>query len=62
MMGQYDVNQLPVVRGRELIGMLGRADVMRFIQLRQDLGDVPNGDGRAPQPAGSPGAPASSER
>ena len=42
LMGQHDVNQLPVVVGRELVGMLGRADVMRFIQLRQDLGDVAN--------------------
>ena len=36
-MAVHDVNQLPVVQGRELVGMLNRADVMRFIQLRQDL-------------------------
>lgn len=41
LMGEHDVNQLPVVQGRELMGMLTRADVMRFVQLRQDLGDAP---------------------
>jgi Zn-dependent protease/predicted transcriptional regulator len=37
LMAQHDVNQLPVVVGRELVGMLDRADVMRFVQLRRDL-------------------------
>jgi Zn-dependent protease/CBS domain-containing protein len=51
VMGMHDVNQLPVVYGRELVGMLARADVMRFVQLRQDLGGVrdgtaPTADGR----------------
>jgi Zn-dependent protease len=40
LMSEHDVNQLPVVQGRELVGMLTRADVMRFIQLRQDVGDL----------------------
>ena len=39
LMAAHDVNQLPVLQGRELVGMLTRADVMRFVQLRQDLGD-----------------------
>jgi len=50
LMGTHDVNQLPVVRGRELVGMLTRADVMRFVQLRQDLGDARGGDGHASGP------------
>jgi len=41
LMAEHDVNQLPVVYGRELVGMLNRGDVMRFIQLRQEVGDRP---------------------
>lgn len=59
MMGTHDVNQLPVVYGRELVGMLNRADVLRYIQVRQDLGKT----GGAPKPppaenvpTGTPGA------
>ncbi len=37
LMAEHDVNQLPVVQGRELVGMLDRGDVMRFIQIRRDL-------------------------
>lgn len=40
LMREHDVNQLPVVQGRMLVGMLTRADVMRFVQLRKDLGDA----------------------
>lgn len=39
VMAEHDVNQLPVVQGRELTGMLDRGDVMRFIQVRRDLGE-----------------------
>ena len=39
IMVERDINQLPVVRGREAIGMLDRADVMRFIQIRRELGE-----------------------
>ncbi len=39
LMAMNDVNQLPVVRGRELLGMVTRADIMRFIRVRQDLGE-----------------------
>lgn len=38
LMAEHDVNQLPVVQGRELAGMLDRADVMRTISLRRELG------------------------
>ncbi len=37
LMAEHDINQLPVVDRRELVGMLDRADVMRFIQLHRDL-------------------------
>ncbi len=40
IMAQHDVNQLPVVEGRFLAGMLDRGDVMRFIQVRRDLGEA----------------------
>jgi len=49
MMAMHDVNQLPVVWGRELLGMLNRGDVLRFIQVRQEVGE--RGDGAKP---GSP--------
>jgi predicted transcriptional regulator len=41
LMGEHDVNQLPVVEGRELVGMLDRGDVMRFVQLRKEVADMP---------------------
>jgi len=53
LMALHDVNQLPVVQGRELVGMLNRGDVMRFIQVRQDLGA---GDGAGAEPRDAPAA------
>jgi CBS domain-containing protein len=51
-MAEHDVNQLPVVQGRELTGMLDRGDVMRFIQVRRDLGEQATRlDGREPADA-----------
>jgi len=41
LMSQHDVNQLPVVDRRELVGLLTRSDVMRFIEVRRDLDDHP---------------------
>jgi Zn-dependent protease/CBS domain-containing protein len=38
-MVEQDINQLLVVRGSTPIGMLDRADVMRFIQIRHELGE-----------------------
>ncbi|HYM16704.1 MAG TPA: site-2 protease family protein [Dehalococcoidia bacterium] len=58
MMATHDVNQLPVLQGRELVGMLDRADVLRYIQVHRDLGSVA-GDGATPEPrvpTGTPGA------
>lgn len=52
MMAEHDVNQLPVVQGRELVGMLDRGDVMRYIQVRRDLGDAARARGpQQPDPA-----------
>ena len=46
LMAVHDVNQLPVVEHRALVGMLDRADVMRFIQMHRDLDERAAGDGR----------------
>jgi Zn-dependent protease/predicted transcriptional regulator len=35
---QRDVSQLPVVRGKELLGMLRRRDIVRWLQLQSDAG------------------------
>jgi Zn-dependent protease/CBS domain-containing protein len=35
LMGQADVNQVPVVDGRLLVGIVSRADILRLIQVRQ---------------------------
>jgi CBS domain-containing protein len=37
-MNTYNVGQLPVVEGDRVIGMLRRGDVIRFMQLRGELG------------------------
>jgi CBS domain-containing protein len=47
LMGEHDVNQLPVVQGRELVGVLDRGDVMRFVQLRREVSDLPGPDKRS---------------
>jgi Zn-dependent protease/predicted transcriptional regulator len=50
LMAQHDVNQVPVVWGREIVGMLERGDVMRFIQVRRDLDErVANANDGAPR-------------
>ncbi|MHB8376463.1 MAG: CBS domain-containing protein [Dehalococcoidia bacterium] len=38
LMAQHDVNQLPVVRGHELLGLVTRGDILRYVHVRQDLG------------------------
>jgi len=35
--GSHDVHQLPVVEGRQLTGIVRRADVIRYLQLRAEL-------------------------
>jgi|CXWL01.1.fsa_nt_gi Zn-dependent protease len=59
LMATHDVNQLPVVEGRGLVGMLTRADVMRYVQLRQDLGETPSDPPAAAAPVPPPNPRAS---
>lgn len=40
LMAMHDINQLPVLDGRELVGMLDRGDLLRFIEVRRDLGSA----------------------
>jgi Zn-dependent protease len=37
MMADADINQVPVMEGRVLVGMIGRADIVRFIHDRRAL-------------------------
>ncbi|MBF6600546.1 MAG: site-2 protease family protein [Dehalococcoidia bacterium] len=39
LMAKNDVNQLPVLRGRELLGLVTRGDIMRYVHVREDLGE-----------------------
>jgi Zn-dependent protease/predicted transcriptional regulator len=44
LMVAQDVNQLPVIQGTHLIGVLRRDDIMRFLEVRRSLGlDVASG-------------------
>jgi hypothetical protein len=36
-----DVNQIPMVEGHLLLGLIHRGDVIRYIQTRQALGGTP---------------------
>jgi Zn-dependent protease len=65
LMAEHDVNQLPVMRGRELIGLVTRGDIMRYIHVREDLGvqaadalvhhdgATPGGSAQSPSPPSS---------
>lgn len=48
IMATSNVNQLPVIQGRELVGMISRADVVEYIQLRRSL------DSNVPAPPAAP--------
>jgi CBS domain-containing protein len=37
LMAESGLHQLPVVQGSHVVGLLSRADVVRFLQLRQEL-------------------------
>jgi CBS-domain-containing membrane protein len=37
LMAESGLHQLPVLLNGRLVGMLSRADIMRFLQLRQEL-------------------------
>lgn len=38
VMGQRDLNQVPVIDHGHLVGLLSRANLMRFLQVREELG------------------------
>jgi Zn-dependent protease/CBS domain-containing protein len=48
IMSQADINQVPVVDGRLLVGIVSRGDILRLIQVRQAVGLA------EPQPTGEP--------
>jgi Zn-dependent protease/CBS domain-containing protein len=37
LMAESGLHQLPVLQGDNVVGLLGRADIVRFLQLRQEL-------------------------
>lgn len=39
-MAEHDINQMPVVEGRTLVGLLTRAALIRALQLRQEIGPL----------------------
>jgi Zn-dependent protease len=36
-MGEADIHQVPVVEGRRLVGIISRGDILRLIQVRQEV-------------------------
>jgi Zn-dependent protease/CBS domain-containing protein len=52
LLAEHSLNQLPVVDGGRVVGLLTRADVLRVLRLRQALG-VPDLRPRAERPVGS---------
>lgn len=38
LLATHDVNQLPVVRGRTLVGVITRSDLLSFMRVREDVG------------------------
>jgi Zn-dependent protease/predicted transcriptional regulator len=55
LMAEHDVNQVPVVQGTTLAGIITRGDLMRFIQVRRDLAEMgshgdPGGHARPDNP------------
>jgi len=60
LMAQHDVNQLPVLRGHDLLGLVTRGDIMRYVHVREDLGAkaaeaLVHHDGAAPSSPPPPG-------
>lgn len=51
LMAQNDVNQLPVVANGQIVGVVSRDRVMRYIELRRELGSRgPSGPAQTPTP------------
>ncbi len=42
LLAQHGLNQVPVLDGERLVGLLSRADIIRYLQLTQELGIKPN--------------------
>jgi CBS domain-containing protein len=38
ILAQNGLNQIPVLDGGRLVGLLSRSDVLRYLQTRQELG------------------------
>ncbi len=49
IMAEQDLNQLPVIVDGRLVGLLSRSDVIRFLQMRRELG-IPSGDSSKSSP------------
>ena len=54
LMAQSGLHQLPVIQANHVVGLLGRGDIVRFLQLRQELHlrlqDVSHDGGAQPAP------------
>ena len=44
VIAQHDINQVPVISEGRLVGLLNRADIIRHLQLSQELGMKPGKD------------------
>jgi len=38
LIAQYGLNQIPVLQDNKIVGMLNRADIIRYLQISQELG------------------------
>ncbi len=47
-LGQRDLNQIPVMGNGKLVGLLSRSDIIRYLQMHQELGIKPNQNPRIP--------------
>ncbi|MFL5661730.1 MAG: CBS domain-containing protein, partial [Ktedonobacteraceae bacterium] len=39
VMGTQDINQVPVVEDGRLVGLVSREEIIRYLQVRQSVGD-----------------------
>ena len=49
LLAQHDVNQLPVIEKDALVGILARADVVRYLQWRKERNDLAGEDTAIPR-------------
>ena len=42
LLEQHGLNQVPVIDGERLVGLLSRTDIINYLQLRQELAIKPN--------------------